>query len=120
MFGRNGSLTRPSVSVLLVYCTNGEFGEYHNTPVVGMCCPYWISWISCGVVCVCGDDDEGYMNLPIIRVFRGEEAGYNVEACPICVPEDDGDDCDCAMYELLSCGGYDDFTNLCVKRYRQD
>jgi len=55
----------------------------------------------CGVVCVCGDedddDDEGYMNLPIIRVFRGEEAGYNVEVCPICVCEggsggDDGDD----------------------------
>ena len=29
-----------------------------------------------------------------------------------CVREDDGDDCDCAMYKLLSCGGYDDFTNL--------
>ena len=53
------------------------------------------------MVCVCCDDDEGYMNLPIIRVFRGEEAGYNVEACPMCVREDDGDDCDCAMYELL-------------------
>ena len=64
------------------------------------------------VVCVCGDDDDGYMNLPIIRVFRGGKAGYNVETCPIYVREDDGDDCDCAMYELLSCGGYD-FSNSC-------
>jgi len=55
------------------------------------------------VVCMCVVINDGYEYLPIIRVFRGGKAGYNVEACPICVREDDGegggnDDCDRAMY----------------------
>ena len=53
--------------------------------------------------------------------------GDNVDACPICVREGEGedDDCDRAIYvaTVLSCGvvwcgGYDDVTNWYVKRER--
>jgi len=98
--------THPSYSMV-----NGR--ECHNTPVVWLCCPYWIS---CGV-------PYEFASNPLSFAENKTRDGVQRGGMPDMryVREDDckdGGDDDCARD--CDCAGYDNFTNWYVKREQKE